>query len=177
MDVISHGLWGGLGFGRGSRKDFWWASFFGIAPDLFSFGIFLVLAFFGFEAHPDWSSGQHPDPTQIPAYVHSAYNVTHSLVVFSIAFGVVWFIRKKPLFTLSAWGLHILMDIPTHSTAFFPTPFLWPIASVSIDGIPWSSPIIMIPNIVLLVALYAWFWRSRQKRKPPLYEELPLQKG
>ncbi len=177
MDIVSHGLWGALGFGRRSRASFWWAFFFGIAPDLFSFGIFLTLAFFGLSEHPDWSSGQHPDPNQIPAYVHSAYNVTHSLIVFSIVFGVVWVIRKKPLYILSAWGLHILMDIPTHSHQFFPTPFLWPFFEFTVNGIPWSSPFIFIPDVVLLTLFYAWFWYSRKKRQSSLYEELPLQKG
>lgn len=177
MDVISHGLWGGLGFGRGSRKSFWLAFFFGIAPDLFSFGIFLGLAFFGLVEHPDWSSGQHPDPAQIPAYVHSVYNVTHSLIVFSIVFGIIWLIRKKSLYALSAWGLHILMDIPTHSNEFFPTPFLWPIADVSVNGIPWSNPIIMVPNLALLIAAYFWFWYGRCKKQSSSYEDLPLQEG
>lgn len=177
MDIVSHGLWGALGFGRRSRASFWWAFFFGIAPDLFSFGIFLVLAFFGLAEHPDWSSGQHPDPAQIPAYVHSAYNVTHSLIIFSIVFGVVWLTRKKPLYILSAWGLHILMDIPTHSHEFFPTPFLWPFFEFTVNGIPWSSPIILVPNIVLLILFYGWFFVAKKKKTQSFSQMDPLQKG
>lgn len=125
MDIISHGLWGGIILGRKNRRDFWWSFAFGTAPDLFSFGIFTGLTTLGLASSPDWSAG-HPAQSSIPSYVHSLYNVTHSLVIFIIAFFGVWLIRSKPFLPMLAWGIHILMDIPTHSTEFFPTPFLWP---------------------------------------------------
>lgn len=162
MDIISHGLWGSLAFGRRNWKSFWLSFFFGIAPDLFSFGVFMAAAFFGFAEHPDWSSGRHPDPSQIPLYVHNLYNITHSLVVFAAVFGLVWLARRKPPYVMLAWGLHILVDIPTHSYIFFPTPFLWPLLDVRVSGIPWSSPIIFIPNVMLLVGLYLWFFVIRR---------------
>lgn len=157
MDIISHGLWGSLGFGRRSRKSFGLAFFFGISPDLFSFGIFTASIWLGLVSGPDWSNGP-PDPLLIPQYVHSFYNVTHSLIIFSVVFGLVWLIRKKPLYELAAWGLHILVDIPTHSDKFFPTPFLWPFSDLYMNGISWSHPVIFIPNVTLLIALYLWFF-------------------
>lgn len=163
MDIVSHGLWGGLGFGRRSRSSFWWAFFFGIAPDLLSFGIFTAMTFLGFSEHLDWSSGNHPDPSQIPSYVHGLYDITHSLIVFSVVFGLIWLLRKKPLYELSAWGLHILLDIPTHSNGFFPTPFLWPLSDFTVSGIPWSHPVIFIPNVTLLAVLYFWFFVIRKR--------------
>lgn len=173
MDIVSHGLWGGLGFGRRSRSSFWLAFFFGIAPDLLSFGIFTAMTFLGFSEHPDWSSGNHPDPSQIPLYVHSIYDVTHSLVVFSVVFGLIWLIRKKPLYELCAWGLHILLDIPTHSNGFFPTPFLWPLSDFTVNGIPWSHPVIFIPNVTLLAVLYFWFFVARKRAARTARETSP----
>ena len=38
MDIISHGLWGGITVGRRSGRSFWTAFCFGVAPDLFAFG-------------------------------------------------------------------------------------------------------------------------------------------
>lgn len=175
MDIISHGLWGSIGFVRKSRKSFWLAFFFGIAPDLFSFGIFTASIWLGLVSGPDWSAGP-PDQQLIPRYVWSFYSVTHSLIVFSIIFGLVWLIRKKPLLELLAWGLHILVDIPTHSDTFFPTPFLWPISSFSINGIPWSHPVIFIPNVALLILLYAWFFIVK-KRPVKISGQDPLRKG
>lgn len=166
MDILSHGLWGSLVFGRNNRRDFWLAFFFGIAPDLLSFGIFTVLTWLGLAEHPEWGSG-HPAPESIPAFVHIAYDWTHSLVIFALAFGLAWFLRKKPFYLMLPWGLHILMDIPTHSAQFFPTPFLWPLSDFTVDGLSWSDPRIFIPNISLLIILYFWFFliRPRMRKK------------
>lgn len=168
MDILSHGLYGGVAFGRKTQQSFWASFFFGIAPDLFSFGVFTAGTWVGIFDHPDWSSGQHPGPGQFPSFVQGSYDLTHSLVVFVLVFAAVWLIRQKPLWEMAGWGLHILVDIPTHSDAFFPTPFLWPVSSYSINGHPWSSPEIFIPNVILLIGLYGWFfvikpWRARRK--------------
>lgn len=167
MDTLSHGLWGGIAFGRTNKKAFWWSFAFGVAPDLLSFGIFTASTLIGVAASPDWSHGP-PSMNAIPTYVSQLYNVTHSFVPFAIIFALVWAFRKKPFLPLLAWPLHILVDIPTHSTEFFPTPFLWPFFNnLRVDGIPWSHPWIFVPNVVLLVGLYTW-WLWRKKRKKML---------
>lgn len=170
MDTLSHGLYGGVAFGRQSRSSYWLAFLFGVAPDLFSFGVFMVLTWLGVFERPDWSAGP-PDPSAIPAFVHAAYDASHSLVVFAAAFALVWLIRRKPLMEMLAWPLHILVDIPTHSERFFPTPFLWPLSDFHVDGHPWSDPRIFIPNVILIALLYLWFYwlrprRLRQKQLP-----------
>ena len=155
--------------GRRNSRNFWWAFGIGVAPDIFSFGIFSGMAVLGLASNPGWSAGP-PPASLIPPYVHLLYNITHSLIIFALVFFVVWFLRQKPFLPLLAWGIHILMDIPTHSTEFFPTPFLWPFFNnIRFDGIPWSNPVIFIPNVVLLVVLYIYFfgikkyWRSKKK--------------
>ena len=85
MDIVSHGLWGGAAFGRKSKKNFWLAFFFGIMPDLFSFGIFSISTWLGFEERVSYKSGP-PPMDAIPYYVDAFYNVTHSLVIFSLVF-------------------------------------------------------------------------------------------
>ena len=165
MDTLSHGLYGGIAFGRSTRASYWLAFFFGVAPDLLSFGLFMALSFFGLAEHPDWSSGNHPDPAGIPQYVHALYDGTHSLVVFAVVFAIVWLIRRRPLMEMLAWPLHILVDIPTHSERFFPTPFLWPLSDFHVDGHPWSDPRIFIPNVILLAGLYLWFYWFRPRRE------------
>jgi len=164
MDILSHGLWGGIALGRASRRSFWTAFAIGTAPDLFSFGLVFAngllahgLDFFDGLGHP-------PDPALIPAYVHSLYNATHSLVVFAAVFALVWWLRGKPMWELGAWGLHIAVDIFTHSEEFFPTPFLWPVSDVRVDGMPWSDPRIFFSNVLLLAVLYAGYYLRRRKR-------------
>jgi hypothetical protein len=163
MDIVSHGLWGAITFGRASRRSFWTAFLIGMAPDFFSFGLVFAngvllhgLDFLHGLGHP-------PDPSLIPAYAHSLYNVTHSLVVFAAVFGLVWIARRKPFMELGAWGLHIAMDIFTHNDDFFPTPFLWPISDAHVNGVPWGNPIIYIPNVLLLALLYVWYFYKRKK--------------
>lgn len=164
MDVISHGLWGGVAFGRKKKSYFWWAFAIGILPDLLSSGLFTVFTSLGLMSGPDWSNGL-PDPDAIPFFVHRLYDITHSLIIFALVFLAVWFIRKKPFIPLWAWLLHILMDIPTHSTNFFPTPFLWPFPTHYVNGISWSQPYIFYPNIIVLVIVYVFFFVKRRKKK------------
>src|SRR3989344_5518012 len=170
MDIFSHGLYGGVLTGRKSRKSFWTAFIFGISPDLFSFGIFTLSILLGFVSGPDWGS-HAPDPSLIPNYVGILYDITHSLIVFSVAFLAVWLIRGKPMMEMLAWGFHVALDIFTHSFAFFPTPFLWPISNYKFDGHSWGTSEIFIPNVIALCSLYAWWWYKKssfpnEKRNP-----------
>lgn len=88
MDVISHGLWGSLVFGRKNKRSFWTAFLFGMAPDVFSFGAFLIGVFLGIEKFPPLDSTP-PDPSLIPAYVSNLYNISHSLIIFLLIFILV----------------------------------------------------------------------------------------
>ncbi len=174
MDIISHGLYGGIAFGRESRISYGWAFLYGILPDLLSFGILFILTFLNISSSPDWGNGP-PDPASIPLYVHKLYDITHSFITAGIVIGLVWYLRGKPLLELFAWPLHILVDIPTHSQAFFPTPFLWPLSDFTINGISWSTPFIFLSNIAILFTLYIFFYIHR--KYPHLYEENDEQEG
>jgi hypothetical protein len=164
MDIVSHGLWGGVAFGRKKKSDFYLAFFFGILPDLLSFGVHTIAIFLGLSPRIDWSHG-HPSMDEIPAYVHNLYNVSHSLVIFTIVFTMIWVIRKKTFLPFLAYGLHLLVDIPTHSTKFFATPFLWPLSDYRFNGWQWGQPMIFIPNVVLLFSAYIiWFIAWKKKK-------------
>lgn len=166
MDILSHGLWGAIAFGRRNRRAFWQAFFFGIAPDFFSFGLFFIQRLFEWESSGVVFKAGPPDPAMIPEYVSSLYNITHSLVVFLVVFAVVYAITRRVFIPMLAWPLHILFDIPVHSTAFFPTPYLWPFATPFVNGYSWGHAVIFIPDVVLLTALYLWyFWYRPYKRK------------
>lgn len=165
MDVLSHGLWGGIACGRASRRAFWTAFAFGVAPDLLAFGPH----FAGSIWDAVWNGGfRPPHPGRgyagIPDYVFAVYSVTHSLVVFLAAFLLAWAIRRQPLWPMAAWGLHVLIDIPTHSDRFFPTPFLWPLSDYRFDGISWGHPFIFVPNVVLLAGVYLWYFKIHRPR-------------
>lgn len=160
MDILSHGLWGGVALGRKSKRSFWTAFTFGIFPDAFAFGLpFSHLLFSllngGTREIMIRPGVGHAD---IPEYVYSLYNISHSLVIFTAAFLLVWLFRRKPLWEMCAWGLHITMDIFTHSDDFFPTPFLYPLSDVHVNGISWGHWYIFFPNVILLMIAYG-YWR------------------
>lgn len=156
MDIVSHGLWGAVAFGRRNRSSFWLAFVIGLAPDLLSFGVLWTAVVLGLAEKPDFSHGTPPE-SSIPQYVHHLYNVTHSFIIFLVVFLLIWSLLKRPLRELGAWGLHVLVDVPTHSYAFFPTPILWPLFKWKFDGWQWTTPTILVPNFVLLAMVYAWY--------------------
>lgn len=165
MDIISHGLWGGIAFGRKNRKNFLISFLIGMASDLLSFGVFNVATWLGLAERVDFRR-ENIDQLFIPQYVHTLYDITHSLAIFFAVFLLVWLIRKKPLWILGAWFLHIIIDIPTHSFQFFPTPFLWPFSNYMVNGISWGEPIIFFPDVIILILLYAiFFWKKQRDKK------------
>jgi membrane-bound metal-dependent hydrolase YbcI (DUF457 family) len=165
MDFVSHALYGGVFFGRQNRKMFWWAFFFGMMPDILVFGPLFIQRFFNLIlGNAKGGFFGRPESLSIPTYVYQGYNITHSLVIFAVVFGLVWLIRKKVPWVILGWPLHILMDLFTHSTKFFPTPIFWPISNFHINGIPWSEPIIYIPNVILLIILYTYFFVIRPRQ-------------
>src|SRR3989344_3824981 len=109
MDILSHGLYGGVAFGRKNKKSFWTAFTFGVLPDLLAFGPFFVSIFLGFRNWPGFNDTEPPNPELIPSYVSNIYNVTHSLVIFLAVFLIVWIILRRPFWEMSAWVLHILL--------------------------------------------------------------------
>lgn len=163
MDIFSHALWGGAVLGRKKRSDFLFAAAFSLLPDFFGEGVMFLLVILGLPHMPGLEHG-HPDISEFPIYAQNFYNATHSLIIFSLAFALVWMIGKKAFLPMAAWGMHIVIDIPTHSFKLFPTPFLWPLTNFRIDGIKWDSLMILIPNYALLAALYsAWFYKQWKK--------------
>lgn len=162
MDTLAHGLWGRVAFGRSSRRSGWLAFFLGMGPDMFSFGpFFLMWALRGFQPMHRAPAG-HPDPSAIPHYVYAAYDVTHSLVVWGAVFLLLWAWKKRPVWLWAAWGLHILCDIPLHTRAFFPTPYLWPFPTPFVDGFRWASGGFMLVNYAALTGAYVLAHRARR---------------
>lgn len=164
MDIVSHGLWGGIAFGRKSRKSFLLSFCFGVAPDFLAFAPFFMGMILGLTPRV-FTPGEPPPSSAIPAYIRSVYQITHSAIIFLIAFAAVAIILRRPLWEMLAWGLHILMDIPTHSNSFFPTPFLWPFSSFHINGVAWGNPMIFFPNIIMLAILYTIFFIKKRRAK------------
>jgi len=177
MDILSHGLWAAAGAkgvntssplrSRDKELNPYWAFFWGVFPDLFAFTIPFILLLWnivtGHMALRDWPRPEHGEP---PAGGHwpglqlatTLYQYSHSLIIFVIViltvWGVVQYRRRQFPLEMFGWLLHILMDIPTHSYRFFPTPVFWPISQWKFDGISWAHPLFMAVNYGLLIVIF-----------------------
>src|SRR3989338_7299192 len=158
MDTLAHGLWSFAVFHK--RKYAWLAVLFGVLPDIMSFGILLVLNLV------NGNLRRGPPPlSSIPDWLQAAYNMTHSFIIFFAVFLLVYFITKKWFWPLMAWPLHILIDIPTHSFRFFPTPFLWPLSDYKFDGISWATGWFMLLNYAALMIFFIIMAHNRSKKR------------
>lgn len=190
MDIFAHGLWTNALFEYASqarhkvrsKKEMFLAIFFGIAPDLFSFGIYTVVNIFSTGSFfPDFTQARAaelyggsierlfhnpstPDPSLLPAWLHAAYDLTHSLVIFAVAFAAVWLLRGKPYWLMAGWALHIGIDTFSHTSRFFPTPVLYPVSDFHLSGISWAAPGFMALNYVALVLVYWYLYRRPGRR-------------
>ena len=143
MDTFAHGLWSYIIFSK--SKYIWLAILFGILPDLLSWTVYMVYRMFNKIPFGP------PNLNSIPKWVFTLYGITHSIFVIAVVFLIVFLIFKHiPIFLL-AWPLHVLIDIPTHTKDFLPTPFLWPFSSYAFPGISWGTQWFMITNYSLIV--------------------------
>lgn len=161
-------LWANYGARAGNKKlekkkkpliNLGWVTFFGVLPDLFAFGIPMILAAPSIIANGLSRNSHHFGISS------TLYQYSHSIVIWAIVFAIVWIIYKRPRLELLGWALHILIDIPSHAATFYPTPFLFPISDFKfLYGISWSNKWYMIINYSLLLIVTLYF--LSKKRKP-----------
>ena len=181
MDVFAHTLWTNALFHlkyNQQRKWRYLAAFFGVVPDLIGFApLFIYMIFSGrfFReqfpfAETNWTFG----------FAESAYNYTHSLVIFLVVFGLVLlignvyrYLNNKALYRfwffwpMLGWPLHILIDFPTHPD-FYHTPIFFPLSEYRFTGgIAWSHPTFMLINYSLLVLAYIGIYVYQRKKYGP----------
>jgi len=178
MDIIAHGAWSFLTAkavnARRTERPLnpWYTGLWGIFPDLASFGIVfaygivtLILGDRSFLAFmhraPDALEPISAAAFPLASIVPLLYSFTHSIVVFFAIFFLVLLIRRKPCWELLGWALHIMIDVPTHSYAFYPTPVFWPLSDWKFDGISWGTTWFMIGNYVALAISFFALHASR----------------
>jgi hypothetical protein len=175
MDILAHMLWTNYGNRRANKLlekkkkspiNIWWTTFWGVFPDLFAFGIPLIIAIFLFMFNGDFSVFPSIHGSASDGLSMNLYHFSHSLIIWVFVFGIVWFIFKHPRLELLGWLLHILIDIPSHAADFYPTPFLFPISNYHFThGISWRNPWFMIINYSLLIIVSICFYISKKNRK------------
>jgi len=175
MDIFAHGLWAGAAYKAVNKKakkplNVRLAGFWGVFPDLFAFTLGFAWLFgnliFGDMSFTDLPRPDSVEPAPqdtLPIFrlTSMLYSISHSAIVFLIVFGVVFLIFRRPIWELGGWFIHILLDIPTHSYQFYPTPFLWPISGWKFDGFSWGTPWFLILNYSAIIIVY-WFLRRKK---------------
>lgn len=169
MDILAHGLWTtavAVPLRRRLREPFriGLAAFWGVFPDVFSFAIPAIVRIWWYATgvtstlRPDANSAQHFQ------FVWQLYDASHSLVVFAMIFGIFWLVKRRPVLELLGWGLHILIDIPTHQ-GMFAVHFLWPLSRLSFSGIRWENGWFLAVNYGALLIVFTWMWLRRREQR------------
>lgn len=160
MDILAHVLWAWALLRRSGK--FWLVAASAALPDLISFGPHLAGSLFNGTLAPG-----KPELHTLSPYVFTSYSLTHSVIVCAVVLGFISVIRKSVPLWLWGWPLHILIDIPTHSMEYFPTPFLWPLSDYRFDGMSWATPWFIILNYSALAITYIWIYTRNGTTTPP----------
>jgi hypothetical protein len=147
MDPFSHLLWTYLLF---HQFEWWWiAALLGFLAD----AVVFLPAIKGIKRN------NHGHVTIKGAFARNwtaLDKVTHSLPVVGLVSLLLFpFVGFWP--PLLGWVVHILMDIPTHSKEFFPTQFLWPFSTFSVNGFNWSRPCCLAGELYGITLLFFLF--------------------
>lgn len=148
-----------------------WASFWGVFPDLFAFSVPFFIGFYKIISGQSLLSSFRDHHNTVSNFDLSSflYQFGHSLIIFLLIFILIWILFRRLPYELLGWALHILIDIPSHSISFFPTPFLFPISDYRFPyGIHWANKWYMIINYSLLLIIWATMLSKKLKGKKNL---------
>jgi len=186
MDILSHAFWTAVAAKTANSKlriikdkkalKLKVAIFYGVIPDFFAFAplffsIVMGLLFGIGQIHlhnlprPSEFEPSSPDTLAIFKITRTLYDVSHSIFVFAAVFLIIWLIFKKPKLEMLGWLFHILIDIPTHSYAFYPTPALWPFWNWRFNGLAWRGLTFLIINYSLMTFLLIVYCVRRSSKK------------
>ena len=134
----------------------WWVFGNGTAADLYAYAIA--------------SPGQEPPmPRWVAHFAHHLHCIMHSAITTAAAALLLWLVLRTLWLPLLGWWSHVVIDVFTHSAAFYPTPVLYPLTQQGFDGIAWITPWFMLLNYGLLAATWSYLgwmrWRVRGQRQ------------
>lgn len=189
MDIFSHAFWNiAVSKAASSKSEYLkkkknrinsiLLAIWSIAPDFFAFApvfIFYIILFLSGDGIDEISKIPH-SPSEVEPLTgngvlifkltRTLYNLSHSVVIFFLVILITFLIIKKIRIEMFGWLLHIIIDIPTHSYKFYPTPVFWPIAKWKFDGLSWGTPWFMTINISLIgFVLLFYFLHNHRKNK------------
>lgn len=164
MQIFEHILWSFAIFY--SMNNLWLLILIGILPDLLAFGPIFIVALYKRE--------YFKKITKVPRSTRFLDYFFHSLVIFALAFIIIYLFYKNFLVFLLPWLIHLVMDIFSHDDKkdfylsplkirdSFPTRFLWPLSDFYINGFNFKDKRFIFLNyllvfIVLILRIFGLF--------------------
>ena len=122
----------------------------------------------GLYAYATASPGQEPPmPHWVQHFAHHLHCIMHSAITTAAAALLLWLALRTLWLPLLGWWSHVVIDVFTHSAAFYPSPVFYPLTQQGFDGIAWNTPWFMLLNYGLLVAVWSYLsWRRWRVRAP-----------
>ena len=175
MDIFAHALWAGVGVALVrhrrvvSPRNAFLCVLLAASPDLLH-----MLPLLGWWVLGDgslrtlWSyafavPGYEPVfPILVNLVAHHLHCLAHSAIVAGLVTVLLWVWLRHFWIPLAGWWSHILIDVFTHSAAFYPSPVFYPISRRGFDGIAWNLPWFLLLNYGLLAAVVFWLWINRK---------------
>lgn len=102
-------------------------------------------------------------PDTVALVSHHLHCMAHSAFVAGAVTAAAWIVLRRPWLPLLGWWSHIVIDVLTHSTAFYPSPVLYPLSYRGFDGIAWNEPWFLGLNYAALGGFFVWAAATRQK--------------
>jgi len=178
MEILAHTLWTTASArkinkvsekrGKAYRMSLFWSAFWGIFPDLFAFTLPFFFSFYKTIIGGDQFISFATRHQVADGFTLSStlYQYSHSLIIFIAVFLILWAIKKCPPWVMLGWALHIILDIPSHSLAFFPTPFLFPVSDYRFPyGVSWGNMWFQIINYSVLLLIWGSVLLKRITKK------------
>jgi hypothetical protein len=176
MDIVAHTLWIGAGTVLAARhfpitrRTVVVTMTLAALPDVLQFVPVLAWVLFAdgswtaLRDHAGAAPGREPTmPAGIALAAHHLHCITHSAIIAGVASGLIWLWRRSLRIPLLGWWSHIVIDVFTHSTDFFPVPVLYPISYRGFNGIAWNEPWFMALNYAALAGLWLWLLGRRSR--------------
>lgn len=176
MDILAHALWAGIGVAAVARRCAVTRHFavlavgLAVAPDIVQ-----LLPVVGWTASQPggWATlgayatalpGSEPElPPLVESLAHHLHCLLHSAIVAAAITAAAWRFRRRLWAPLFGWWSHIVIDVFTHSAAFYPSPVLYPITRQGFDGIAWNTPAFMLANYAAIAAAIAALILTRRR--------------
>lgn len=178
MDTLAHALWAGAGakaLGRHravSARVTAGIVALAVLPDV---PHLLPMLTWALESHAPLSfirdilvatPGTEPSmPVAMHALGRQLYDTMHSAIVAAAVTAVVWMLHGAFPIVLLGWWSQIVIDVFTHSRAYYPVAVLYPLSDRAFDGIAWNTPWFFVVNYLLLIATYVWLLATRRKQQ------------